>query len=69
MVSILTCRNLYVWKRILDNEPDYVPNFKTIVEVDFRKDNKEPIKKAFSMICDSLGSIGKEMVNVVSCSV
>ena len=41
------------------------PDFKTIA--DFRKDNKEPIKKAFSkfsMICDSLGLIGKEMVAV-----
>jgi len=41
------------------------PDFKTIA--DFRKDNKEAIKKAFSkfgMICDSLGLIGKEMVAV-----
>lgn len=41
------------------------PDFKTIA--DFRKDNKEAIRKAFSkfsMICDSLGLIGKEMVAV-----
>lgn len=41
------------------------PDFKTIA--DFRKDNKEPIKRAFhkfSMICDELGLIGKEMVAV-----
>jgi transposase len=41
------------------------PDFKTIA--DFRKNNKEPIKQAFhkfSMICDELGLIGKEMVAV-----
>ena len=41
------------------------PDFKTIA--DFRKDNKKPIKQAFhkfSMICDELGLIGKEMVAV-----
>lgn len=41
------------------------PDFKTIA--DFRKNNKEQIKKAFhkfSMICDELGLIGKEMVAV-----
>ena len=44
---------------------DLAPDFKTIA--DFRKDNKEAIKKAFSkfsMICDSLGLIGKEIVAV-----
>ena len=41
------------------------PDFKTIA--DFRKDNKKQIKLAFhkfSMICDELGLIGKEMVAV-----
>ena len=41
------------------------PDFKTIA--DFRKNNKKPIKQAFhkfSMICDELGLIGKEMVAV-----
>jgi len=41
------------------------PDFKTIA--DFRKDNKKQIKQAFhkfSMICDELGLIGKEMVAV-----
>lgn len=41
------------------------PDFKTIA--DFRKDNKKQIKLAFckfSMICDGLGLIGKEMVAV-----
>lgn len=41
------------------------PDFKTIA--DFRKNNKEQIKQAFhkfSMICDELGLIGKEMVAV-----
>lgn len=41
------------------------PDFKTIA--DFRKDNKKQIKSAFkkfSMICDELGLIGKEMVSV-----
>ena len=41
------------------------PDFKTIA--DFRKNNKKPIKLAFrkfSMICDELGLIGKEMVAV-----
>lgn len=41
------------------------PDFKTIA--DFRKDNKAAIKKAFSrfsMLCDGLGLIGKEMVAV-----
>lgn len=41
------------------------PDFKTIA--DFRKNNREAIKKAFSkfsMICDSLGLISKEMVAV-----
>jgi transposase len=41
------------------------PDFKTIA--DFRKDNKKQIKSAFkkfSMICDELGLIGKEMVAV-----
>ena len=41
------------------------PDFKTIA--DFRKDNKKQIKQAFnkfSMICDELGLIGKEMVAI-----
>lgn len=41
------------------------PDFKTIA--DFRKNNKKQIKQAFhkfSMICDELGLIGKEMVAV-----
>ncbi len=41
------------------------PDFKTIA--DFRKDNKVAIKKAFSrfsMLCDGLGLIGKEMAAV-----
>lgn len=41
------------------------PDFKTIA--DFRKDNKKQIKSAFtkfSMICDELGLIGKEMIAV-----
>lgn len=41
------------------------PDFKTIA--DFRKDNKAAIKKAFSrfsMLCDELGLIGKEIVAV-----
>ncbi|BAK97612.1 putative transposase for insertion sequence element [Oscillibacter valericigenes Sjm18-20] len=41
------------------------PDFKTIA--DFRKNNKKPIKLAFrkfSMICDELDLIGKEMVAV-----
>lgn len=41
------------------------PDFKTIA--DFRKDNKKPIKQAFrkfSMICDELGLIGKEIVAI-----
>jgi transposase len=41
------------------------PDFKTIA--DFRKNNKNQIKQAFhkfSMICDELGLIGKEMVAV-----
>jgi Transposase and inactivated derivatives len=41
------------------------PDFKTIS--DFRKNNKEPIKQVFhkfSMICDDLGLIGKEMIAV-----
>lgn len=41
------------------------PDFKTIA--DFRKENKRQIKSAFrkfSMICDELGLIGKEMVAV-----
>lgn len=41
------------------------PDFKTIA--DFRKDNKSAIKKAFSrfsMLCDGLGLIGKEIVAV-----
>jgi transposase len=41
------------------------PDFKTIA--DFRKDNKKQIKLAFSkfsVICDELGLIGKEMVAV-----
>lgn len=41
------------------------PDFKTIA--DFRKNNKDQIKQAFrkfSMICDELGLIGKEMVAV-----
>lgn len=41
------------------------PDFKTIA--DFRKSNKKQIKSAFkkfSMICDELGLIGKEMVAV-----
>lgn len=41
------------------------PDFKTIA--DFRKDNKKQIKLAFSkfsMICDELGLVGKEMVAV-----
>jgi transposase len=41
------------------------PDFKTIA--DFRKDNKKRIKLAFrkfSMICDELGLIGKEIVAV-----
>ena len=41
------------------------PDFKTIA--DFRKDNKKAIKQAFrkfSMICDELGLVGKEMVAI-----
>jgi transposase len=41
------------------------PDFKTIA--DFRKNNKQPIKQAFhkfSMICDELGLVGKEIVAV-----
>jgi transposase len=41
------------------------PDFKTIA--DFRKDNKKQIKQAFrkfSMICDELGLVGKEMIAV-----
>jgi transposase len=41
------------------------PDFKTIA--DFRKNNKKPIKLAFSkfsMVCDELGLIGKELVAV-----
>ena len=41
------------------------PDFKTIA--DFRKNNKGPIKQAFhkfSLICDELGLIGKEMIAV-----
>jgi transposase len=41
------------------------PDFKTIA--DFRKNNKKQIKQAFhkfSMICDELGLIGKEMIAV-----
>lgn len=43
------------------------PDFKTIA--DFRKDNKKAIRLAFSkfsLICDSLGLIGKEMVAIDS---
>jgi hypothetical protein len=41
------------------------PDFKTIA--DFRKNNKQQIKaafKRFSLICDELGLVGKEMVAV-----
>ncbi len=41
------------------------PDFKTIA--DFRKNNKKQIKaasKKFSLICDELGLVGKEMVAV-----
>jgi len=41
------------------------PHYKTIAN--FRRDNKEAIKKAFrrfSLICDELGLLGKEMVAV-----
>ena len=41
------------------------PDFKTIA--DFRKDNKKQIKQAFnkfSMICDELGLVGKEIVAI-----
>jgi transposase len=41
------------------------PDFKTIA--DFRKNNKKQIKQAFhkfSMICDELGLVGKEMVAI-----
>lgn len=54
-------RNIEVMWLINELKPD----LKTIA--DFRKDNKEQIKLAFSkfsMICDSLGLIGKEMVAV-----
>jgi len=42
-----------------------VPHYKTIAN--FRRDNKEAIKKAFrrfSLICDELGLLGKEMIAV-----
>ena len=54
-------RNLEVMWLIHELKPD----FKTIA--DFRKNNKEQIKLAFSkfsLICDSLGLIGKEMIAV-----
>jgi transposase len=54
-------RNIEVMWLINELKPD----FKTIA--DFRKDNKRPIKQAFrkfSMICDELGLIGKEIVAV-----
>jgi transposase len=54
-------RNIEVMWLINELKPD----FKTIA--DFRKDNKKPIQQAFrkfSMICDELGLIGKEMVAV-----
>ena len=41
------------------------PDFKTIA--DFRKNNQEPIQKmfvAFSLICDELGLLGKEVVAI-----
>jgi transposase len=56
-----THRNIEVMWLINELKPD----FKTIA--DFRKDNKEQIKAAFSkfsMICDELGLIGKEMIAV-----
>lgn len=54
-------RNIEVFWLINELKPD----FKTIA--DFRKNNKKQIKQAysrFSMICDELGLIGKEMVAV-----
>lgn len=56
-----THRNIEVMWLINELKPD----FKTIA--DFRKDNKEQIKTAFSkfsMICGGLGLIGKEMIAV-----
>ena len=54
-------RNIEVMWLINELKPD----FKTIA--DFRKNNKNQIKKAFSkfsMICDELGLIGKELVAI-----
>lgn len=54
-------RNIEVMWLINEIKPD----FKTIA--DFRKNNKKPIKLAFSklnMICDELGLMGKELVAV-----
>jgi len=54
-------RNIEVMWLIKELKPD----FKTIA--DFRKNNKEQIKLAFSkfsLICDSLGLIGKEIIAV-----
>jgi len=54
-------RNIEVMWLIHELKPD----FKTIA--DFRKNNKKPIKLAFSkfsMICDELGLIGKELIAV-----
>jgi transposase len=56
-----THRNIEVMWLINELKPD----FKTIA--DFRKDNKKQIKAAFSkfsIICDELGLIGKEMIAV-----
>lgn len=54
-------RNIEVMWLIHELKPD----FKTIA--DFRKNNKKPIKLAFrkfSMICDELGLVGKELIAI-----